>query len=174
MSLADRIADCALNHYDHGLSTHQRGKPKPESEWTVYAAIVAEHLSSREVRSIDGQDNSKDSRLWVVSCATGTKCTARRVKGCILHDCHAEVLAKRGLQRVLWKERLHFQKALKEGKHDPYPEHSTHLLQPTPSINQGTGEHTFNIRPDLRLHLYISDSPCGDASIYPIPIEISL
>lgn len=67
----DLVAECALRHYNRNIS---KGKPKDESEWTVYAAIVAEE-----------EDN-----LLVISAATGTKCTAIREEGFVLHDSHAE------------------------------------------------------------------------------------
>lgn len=122
------IANCALRHYSSHLT---KGRPKLEGEWTVYAAIVAE----------------QENKLWVVSCATGTKCTTKRVNGCVLHDCHAEILTKRGLIRVLCREL-----ARKD---------QSSLLERQPNGK-------FKLRSDISLHLYISCSPCGDASIYSI------
>lgn len=124
----DQIAECAILHYKSCLT---KGKPKAQGEWTVYAAIVAE----------------QGDKLWVLSCATGTKCTANRSGGFVLHDSHAEVLARRGLMRVLCKE-------LSKGN-------QSSLLECQP-----TGK--FKLWSDISLHLYISRSPCGDASIYAI------
>lgn len=136
---ADRVAECSLSHYKNFLT---KGKPKPGSEWTVFAAVVAER---------------KDTcNFWVVSCATGTKCTAHRLNGCILHDCHAEVLARRGLMRSLWVELLN-------PSNNTSSSQARHLLEPSEEM---IGK--FRLRSDLRLHLYISCSPCGDATIYPV------
>ena len=140
MRSAEAIAVCALDHYKKTLT---RGKPKADTEWTVYAAIVAER-SIGDARSV----------LWVVSCATGTKCTTHRVQGQVVQDCHAEVLSRRGLMRVLWMEIL---------GQSPSERHHNNLLEPSRD-NDGK----FQLRSDTRLHLYISCSPCGDASIYPI------
>jgi hypothetical protein len=134
--LQDRVAACASDHYAKKVS--KGGKPKDDSEWTVYAAIVAERATD----------------FWVVSCATGTKCTALRSEGCILHDTHAEVLARRGVVRVLWLE-------LGQQQKNETNDDECSLLEESDNGN-------FQLRSDIQLHLYISDSPCGDASIYQV------
>ena len=118
--IQDVIAKAALDHYFTNLP--RKGKPS-ETEWTVYAAIVA------TFRNTDNLD------VRVISSATGSKCTAvndscpifskfevpaccrtadlktsccclcqEQVKSLILRDSHAEILARRGLVRVLWNE----------------------------------------------------------------------
>ena len=257
-ALTDLIAQTALHHYNAVLPG--KGKPK-ESEWTIYAAIVAsrrkrrtEHLE--EVRDPEGTGGSKDDvydddecyHCWVVSCATGTKCCALHQQlqqqqqnsttpharadtttisssatagaaAClsILHDSHAEVLARRGLVRVLWNEILAWrrrrrqqQQQQREEQHQHSPEessssasvsaqqlhhssngrgastnhhlHSLLVVKDEETATTGTktakihdqddGASTttnrcrFRLDPLVDLHLYISDSPCGDASIY--------
>lgn len=142
--LADRIADAAIDHYD---SLSSRGKPK-ENEWTVYAALVA----------VVNNEDADGDRCWVVSAATGTKCTAQRCQGHILHDCHAEVLVRRALARVLIEQVTYAQQHA-----CGYFETTTRLLDAIPN-----GDIPFRMRDSVTLHLYISDSPCGDASIYDI------
>ena len=129
MEPANKIAKCALDHYD---SLGSKGKPRPLEEWTVFAAIVAQQNDS----------------LWVVASATGSKCTTLGPDGVCLRDMHAEVLSKRGLQRVLWEE-------MKENK----------TIKDSLRVLEGK-DGVYRLKEDLRLHLYISDSPCGDASIY--------
>ena len=59
MEVSDQVADCALRHYEKNITN--KGKPRGDgSEWTVYAAIVAQ----------------RGAKVWVVSAATGTKCSA--------------------------------------------------------------------------------------------------
>lgn len=127
---AESIAECALRHYNKNIS---KGKPKDQSEWTVFAAIVAQ-----------AEDN-----LWVVSAATGTKCTAIRKGGFVLHDSHAEILARRGLVRVLWLEIAKFSESQSTEER---------LL-----LEQEPNRKKYKLRQNTTLHLYVSDSPCGDA-----------
>lgn len=143
----ERIAQLALSHYHTTLPL--KGKPKPDTEWTVFAAIVA----------ISDEDDA-----WVVSSATGTKCCPipeschqqeEDTSLCILRDSHAEVLARRGLVRVLAHEML--QQQPKDTDNDRH----RRLLE-----RADTTTPTWQMRSNISLHLYISDSPCGDASIY--------
>lgn len=167
-SLANQIASCALDHYHTQLT--KKAKPKPGEEWTVFAAIVAFHRV--------------DNRMWVVSSATGTKCTAQRHHELILHDSHAEVLARRGFIRILFSEIMKKNSGNTiETKNDDGEKiilRSHNLL--TESIDCGDDEGFDNAKPEstpkgkqyqldpnIGIHFYISDSPCGDASIYRIP-----
>jgi Adenosine-deaminase (editase) domain len=203
--LAEEIAQTALEHY--GTTLPSKGKPK-ESEWTVYAAIVASQsltaaadnlgYSRAEAVNDDGTSTSAPvksaqgsvrgdveaaaaaaaaaNKLWVVSCATGTKCCAVAETnpklpeeavipgGCVLADSHAEVLARRGLLRVLWKElQATAEDARNMESNNGPPVQSKHL----DLLQRATDEcGTFRLKRDIQLHMYISDSPCGDASIY--------
>lgn len=123
------IAQCALDHYK---SLGTKGKPRELEEWTVFAAIIAQNAKS----------------MWVVSSATGSKCTTVGPVSLCLRDMHAEVMAKRGLQRILWEEM----------KETCTIDNAIRLL--------AEKEGVYRLRDSLRLHLYISDSPCGDATIY--------
>jgi Adenosine-deaminase (editase) domain len=169
-AVADQVAACALHHYEHDLPGG-RGKPRLHHEWTVYAAFVARHNVKGTCR--------------VVSSATGTKCTAIRRKdgaeGCIIHDSHAEVLARRGLLRVLWSEitELTNQKQeectcqennkIFEGKKLLVKTTSATFTTNDDSNKNNTAIKTkFKLDANIQLHLYISDSPCGDASIYEV------
>jgi hypothetical protein len=225
--LPDRIAKCALHHY-HTVLPGNKGKPKPNEEWTVYAAFVASSSmrnSSQEQKEED-RHSSDDIRLWVVSCATGTKCTAGTsqspsqdqeqrkdtittnngisddgrvvIQDYILHDSHAEVLARRGLLRVLWQELMSYNRQYQQQQQQqhhpqdysinnnynnlliPCHKHYCHDEAETKipsSLGEG-GEHQssppmFQWNPNIQLHMYISDSPCGDASIYPIQNRVN-
>jgi tRNA-specific adenosine deaminase 1 len=154
--LADCVARVALDHYERILPT--KGKPK-EDEWTVYAALVATTLETAAA------GNGSRRHCWVVSSATGTKCTAARSnQGYILHDSHAEALVRRGLVRVLWKEVERLQQEKRSDKTTAAgttsADDQNRLLEETCKPN------SYRLLSDIDLHLYISDSPCGDASIY--------
>lgn len=123
------------------------GKPKKEGgEFTVLAAIVA-------------VQDSKDA--VVLSLATGTKCAGVGViqgencaEGAIVSDSHAEVLARRGLMRYLCKSIL----GELWGFH--LSENSVSILEFSADLQK------FRIKSNVKLFLYISDNPCGDACIY--------
>mmetsp|Transcript_48887 Transcript_48887/g.118366 ORF Transcript_48887/g.118366 Transcript_48887/m.118366 type:complete len:782 (+) Transcript_48887:83-2428(+) len=272
-STADQVATCALRHYLLSLPA-KKGKPQQPHEWTVFAAFIARHKIKRTCRC--------------VASATGTKCTAIRLQtpqpqrqdgatattatatttavgggggGCIVHDSHAEVLARRGLLRVLWSEIVSYyyddQQQQQQQQHQKKKKaektktkkttgsektkedtqgrcnqegHTTtnhqkrddpadtndddnnnsssssssssigfleNLLVPvvssptstdgvdssTPSTtttttttssngnsNSNVNKVKFKLDPSIELHLYISDSPCGDASIYEVKV----
>lgn len=106
----------------------------PHAQWTVLAAVV--------VTAPDADDK-------VISVATGTKCSpATRLspRGESVHDCHAEVLARRAALRWLLSEALRLRDT-----------HSSHWLVATP-------DGRCTLRQDARLSLYVSALPCGDAS----------
>lgn len=130
-TLANSIFTCALDHY---FSLPKHGKPRSGQEWTVYAALVA---------------TNKLEKPQVICSATGSKCTTMGPEGWCLRDLHAEVLVKRGFQRLLWKE-------IQSGK--------LKLLEKYDSMD-ASGEK-YILKRNLELHLFISDSPCGDATIY--------
>lgn len=211
-TLADQVAACALHHYHHVLPNHNGGKPQAGKEWTVYAAMIAcQGRRSTDVGDGAHHVNSVDDNddLWVVSCATGSKCTSvnsvvsslptpvsttdisvdttpsskstfkrnvsreeetkicQSYNGMILKDSHAEVLARRGLMAALWKEIEHTltQSIKEQSKNNGAPSPtSKHLLEVATPLSTPQ----FRLKSGITLHMYISDSPCGDASIYEI------
>lgn len=169
--LSNKVAQTALRHYHNDLP--QKAKPK-DTEWTVYAAIVA----------VDETD------IWVVSSATGTKCCvvpkqygANEAEICVLTDCHAEVSARRGLHLVLLSEMKRCSNS--KGKNVSFRQSvgsnsRKFLLEQVPSESSQTSSAPkdsilpapkFRLKENVTLHLYVSDSPCGDASIYSIQHE---
>jgi hypothetical protein len=127
----------------------KKGKPQP-FEWTVVAAIVA--------------TTPAGGAPQVLSLGAGTKCLGRAAlrggaaRGLALHDCHAEVLARRALARGLLEEMAaHAWRCGSGGAC------ARGLLA---HGDLAAGERAFWLRPGVALHLYISDSPCGDAQRY--------
>lgn len=200
------IAQVALEHYEafNTASSHNkgkkrteqgqscRGKPNPDSEWTVYSALVALRRRCRRLpegradpsgADVDRIEEDKiGDEAWVVSCATGTKCTTERRNGWILHDGHGEALVRRGLVRALLDEVVRWRLRQSTEESDAAAstrESSRCLLEPIQhaegSEAQQSSHCQFRIRSETTLHLYISDSPCGDASIYELesPVQSS-
>ncbi|XP_065423776.1 tRNA-specific adenosine deaminase 1 isoform X7 [Chrysemys picta bellii] len=97
---ADEVAGLCYTHYSTKLP--KQGKPDPNREWTLLAAVVkVESAPEREAcLNVGNLQVTKE----VVAMGTGTKCighTRMRKTGDILNDSHAEVIAKRSFQRYL-------------------------------------------------------------------------
>ena len=110
---------------------------KPQShEWTVLASILAE----------------KEGKLEVIALATGTKCvgeTQMSEKGLIVNDCHAEVLCRRAFLLFLMREMAQFRSTGKSAY-----------------LEEAEDSDKLQMKENIRLHLYVSQTPCGFASEY--------
>ena len=149
------ISNAALSLF-HSLPA--KGKPTLNqlSEFTVLAAIVAVVCSS------DG------CRTFAVSVATGTKCIGndelnKNSSGCLLHDSHAEVLARRGFHAYL----LNCIRFLAEFRSD------NNCADNGPDDNLcalkwDVSSQSALLKPGWKFYLYSSDSPCGSSSIYSV------
>lgn len=130
-----------------------KGKPQP-NEHTVLAGIVlclAPVGAASKPWEVAGSDPTS-CQLRCVALGTGTKCVGRSrrcAEGYVVNDGHAEVLARRALQRWLLLETL----AARLGLSDS--------LEPA-----GDRGAAFRLRPNASLHMYVSQPPCGDASIW--------
>ena len=117
-------------------------KAKPQAhEYTCLAAILVE---------------SPGGGLRVVGLGTGTKCVGaggQCARGLVVNDCHAEVLARRAFVRAVLLELLARHSGGSGGAHC--------LLAPSAG-----NPLLYQLRAGLQLHLYISDSPCGEAAVY--------
>ncbi|ORY88095.1 domain-domain-containing protein [Leucosporidium creatinivorum] len=141
--LTDLIASTILSSY---TALPPKGKPKSRSngapEWTVLAGFCC------------FQD--LDRAGWNVECialGTGLKVLPHAKlppHGDVLHDSHAEVIARRGLILWLYDE---LQNALKD----------------QPSRLRRT-EGGWKLRDGLKLGMYVSTLPCGDASTYSLSL----
>jgi tRNA-specific adenosine deaminase 1 len=122
-------------------------------EYTVIAAIVA-RIKKFEVS-------------WdyiVISLSTGTKCSSSNQLddfGVILHDSHAEVLARRGFLHYMMTWMIQLQ-----CPNTGYDDDKCPIIR-NPTYSALSNEPRFLLKETWQFALYISDSPCGDASIYP-------
>ncbi|CAB3401476.1 unnamed protein product [Caenorhabditis bovis] len=91
-----------------------------------------------------------NNQFRIISLATGNKCLIGeniRTDGKALNDCHAEILARRGLMRFFYSEIAKF------------------LLDPNKSIFEKGRQGRFNLRPGITFHLFINTAPCGSGRI---------
>jgi tRNA-specific adenosine deaminase 1 len=135
---ANVVAALVLEEFD---SLPKTGKPQTRKngikEWTVVAGVTLEYNGKAEC----------------VSLATGVKALpdslVGRCNGNVLHDMHAEVLALRAFNRFAIEECA----KLKEGIESEYFAAAVDCLAP------------YKLRDHVKASLYVSDVPCGDASM---------
>ena len=153
-----RLAMTAMDLYN---ALPSNGKPKL-TEFTVLASVIASVRTN--ISSSDATD------LFVISLATGTKCIGNEYgnkEGNMLHDSHAEILARRALVHFLLTSLLMLQKdrTLLSNPYFPLTESNSKSAAGT-AVATATSTPLLQIKDSWKFHLYISDSPCGDASIY--------
>ncbi|VUC33199.1 unnamed protein product [Clonostachys rosea] len=147
-SRANRIALAVLNEFNK-LPAKRKPLVRDNGmhEWVPLSGIVAE----------------RDGNFQCLALATGMKCLpASKLPdshGVGIHDWHAEVLAIRIFNRFLLDE-CHSQVS---------GETQTKYISPVRYMSQSTGEDEsvlpFAIGSDVKLHMYCSEAPCGDASM---------
>ena len=161
-SLQAAVADAVLAKY---ASLPKNGKPQAH-EYTLLAGFATT------------DERHPDAPPKVVALGTGTKCLGgdkRCVNGMALADSHAEVLARRALVLYMYDEITRLCDAGREGA---LANPGVSIFQPgersgeTTTLNDdGTVDWTrtrlwCSLRPGVAVHMYVSQSPCGDASIF--------
>ena len=141
-----KVLDFVSNHSQFKSKLFQA---KDQQEWTVLAAFVAQ--------------TSQTPNLRVVAVGTGTKSLGQskmEQNGYLLNDCHAEVLARRSLQKSLFKELLWHGL-----DNDGASREKCFLLQKVEDDASGEKNQKYKLADGLKLHFYVSEPPCGDASM---------
>ncbi|KAK7389990.1 hypothetical protein VNO78_25287 [Psophocarpus tetragonolobus] len=150
-SWGERVSEKVLSFY---ASLPKKGKPQGR-EVTVLAAFLL---------------SSPSNDLKVVALGTGTKCIGRsllRTCGDVVHDSHAEVIARRALMRFFYTQipqltETSSKQATNNGFKRFKLDDSNLLFELDPGcLNKGK----YTLKRDWKLHMYISQLPCGDASL---------
>ena len=156
---AEAVASAVLRRY---ASLPKNGKPQP-GEYTLLAGFAVT------------DDAVPDAPPRVVALGTGTKClpaSSRCPRGEALSDSHAEVIARRAFVRFLYDE---FERAMEVDEGDAVEDAAARDETKKNAASQrsiveyvdGASSTTpFRLRGGVRVHLYASQSPCGDASIF--------
>ena len=99
----------------------------------------------------------------VVAVTTGTKCIEgdfMSEKGLALNDCHAEILATRCLRDFLYSQiDLLTLELDSTGEDEP---NTGSLIVENFGVDK-EGVTKYKLKENVKFHLYISTSPCGDA-----------
>ncbi|KAE8156978.1 putative tRNA-specific adenosine deaminase [Aspergillus tamarii] len=173
--LACRIASLVHAHFD-GLPA--RSKPNVRSdgtrEWIPMSGIVI----------VKGEDTPGE-KLTCVAVTSGAKCLSAsqvpKSKGLVLHDWHAEILALRAFNHWLLSEcrgflaqersqRSSFENDTSSEKKENEEEKGKMPYSPYIRRRQGPEDSTatlppFELNPDLKIYMYCTCAPCGDASM---------
>ncbi|OJJ47635.1 hypothetical protein ASPZODRAFT_151108 [Penicilliopsis zonata CBS 506.65] len=163
--LPSRIASLVHAHFD-ALPVRSKPTVHPDGsrEWIPLTGIVI-------VRG----ENTPSEKLTCVAIATGAKCLPAsqipNCKGLVLHDSHAEILALRAFNYWLLNE-CHGVFACEQQTRSPPSPDISHSKQTTsPYVrrrNQGRRSGSgppFEIQPDIKVYMYGTCAPCGDASM---------
>ena len=135
-SFQSRIASLAHEH--HAILESTSTFPQPGRK--VIACFVLE--------------DATDSDITVISFGTGTRCISGErlsMKGDVVNDSHAEVLARRGLVRFLYDELRAFY--INDGDKS--------IFEP---VSVDDSQSLVKVKDKYRFHLYISTAPCGDGA----------
>lgn len=154
----ERIASLVIDTFENLSNKY---KPQ-ENEWTCLAAIIA---SSK---------NDENDGLRILTIASGNKCLGASKmcpNGSVVNDSHAEVLARRALKLLIWKSLLHDVKDERGkvyGSSNTTGGNDTNAEQSNLFYWKNDASHNNDITA-VDYHLFISELPCGDASIILTP-----
>ncbi|XP_020592840.1 tRNA-specific adenosine deaminase 1 [Phalaenopsis equestris] len=141
MNWGDRVSNAVFSLYD---SLPKKGKPQGR-EITVLSAFLL---------------SSPSDDLEVVALGTGTKCIGKSLlssKGDVVNDSHAEIVARRSLLRFFYSEIARLQSNCCDGRRNSKASDIFFRLV----TQEGSSNSKYEMIPGWRIHLYISQLPCG-------------
>ncbi|OQO00800.1 hypothetical protein B0A48_13487 [Cryoendolithus antarcticus] len=190
----DAIADCVLAAFNKlSAKFKPRALANGGRESVPLAGIVLCRTTnngfeaSKAINGTNGdthyEGRKSSSSLTCVSLATGMRCLPQsklaQAKGNVLHDWHAEILAIRGFNRWVLEECLELAKAGKETQSGEWVAWRSPITLQARSedakdervndtkaaTNTDTMTPPFTFCPEISIHMYVSQAPCGDASM---------
>ena len=135
----DEIAQMCYDHFNQSLT--KKGKPQVGKEWTMLAAVLIQTVVEN------------NTSCFVASMGTGSKCVGQRklsVEGDILHDSHAEIIARRSFLLYLYSNLESIYAGLEN------------ILFELDPISK-----KCRLKKGISILFFSSHTPCGDGSIIP-------
>ncbi|KAL6128745.1 hypothetical protein ACLB2K_072100 [Fragaria x ananassa] len=148
-SWGQRVSDRVLSLYN---SLPKKGKPQG-GEVTVLAAFLL---------------SSPLQELQVVALGTGTKCVGRSFlspRGDVVNDSHAKVIARRALIRFLYAQIGCVSPIYSEERDDNASKRLRNDDAKKLVFELEPGKGKYRMSKGWKLHMYISQLPCGIASL---------
>lgn len=151
---ADKSASCSLD---------------PDSSSTTSSLLSDSKTAQSHDDRNANETTSKEPALQCASLATGMKCLPAskvlQANGNVLHDWHAEVLAIRGFNSWILEECVLLAQSGREGE-GQWIEWSDGNLHEAQQLDPGSSPlPPFKLKPDVQIHMFCSQAPCGDASM---------
>ncbi|XP_059318172.1 tRNA-specific adenosine deaminase TAD1 isoform X2 [Lycium ferocissimum] len=143
LPFGEKVSEAVLSLY---RCLPKKGKPQGR-EVTVLAAFLI---------------SSPSQDLKVISLGTGTKCIGRNrrsLKGDVVNDSHAEIIARRALLRYLYSEIQHVYNTRAHSNGSVLCDDVENFMFHLES--DGLGPKRLKMKYGWQLHLYISQLPCG-------------
>ena len=194
---ANRVAELTIEKYNYLMNHGKKGVKKTNNnrEWTILSSLVMTLPSSLPYSSKpskynrsnnnkfnnnikfnnnknnlipnnnnnnnnNNNINNNNKRIEVISVTAGNKCLSPKSmdkEGTAINDSHAEILTKRAFHHFLISE----MKLLSRSRIFDLIKLDNNMIK-------------FQLKKGIEFHLYTSQSPCGDASIFPLSSDRKL
>lgn len=145
---ANKIVELIQNEYNSLKKSIRSDNEDQNSE-------LKSMVKNRSVYASIAQTINFDlSTLKLICITTGTKCISGEHMselGLTLNDCHAEILAVRVLRKYFYEELLRI---------ITNPEETNSIFECSQT------KQLYCLKKDIKFHLFISTSPCGDGRIF--------
>jgi tRNA-specific adenosine deaminase 1 len=166
-------------HGQRTIASSNHGIQRYSSPSLINAGTITNDSTS--VAPWDAEASPSPS-LICAALATGMKCLPQakiaQAQGNVLHDWHAEVLAMRGFNRWILEECAELATAGRNGRGEWVDwkcvqnsddtgdlERNSEVDQEVSDTVRAFAEQPFKLRDDVSIHMYVSQAPCGDASM---------
>lgn len=123
----------------------------PSKVMEKYMEVTQGVAQSKKWCVISGIAKTEKTNVEIVSLGTGTKCISGKnlsKNGDTINDSHAEIIARRGLKRYLYRQ--------------------LDLLsdKDSDSILIKSENGSIHVKPGIHFHLFVSSAPCGDSRVF--------